>query len=270
MNASAFHLTAILLYLLSAGWLGWRLLHGGHEAEQRPVLVVAVAAWGLLAHAIGLYHGLITDSGLNFGVFNAASLVAWVVVALTTTTALGRSADNLLVVVLPLAAAAIVADMAFPSHRLLPESGSIGLQVHIMFSVLAFALITVAALQAVTLAIGERELRAKRPHAILRRLPPLQSMETLLFQLIAVGFFVLTLSLGSGFPFIKDLFAQHLAHKTVLAITAWVVFAVLLWGRHRHGWRGRTALRWTLTGFALLLLAYFGVKVVLELVLQRP
>lgn len=269
MNAPAFNITAALLYVLAAAWLGLRLLQGRVEDAPRPTLVLAIVGWGLLAHAIGLYHALVTDSGLDLGVFTAASLVGWVLVALTLTTALGRSADNLLLAVLPLAVLAIGADLLFPSHHLLPAGANIGLQVHIMLSVLAFALITVAALQALTLAIGEHQLRSKRPYAILRRLPPLQSMESLLFQLIAVGFFVLTLSLGSGFPFIEDLFAQHLVHKTVLALTAWLVFAILLWGRYRYGWRGRTALRWTLSGFALLLLAYFGVKIILELILQR-
>ena len=94
-------------------------------------------------------------------------------------------------------------------------------------------------------------------------------METLLFQLIALGFVLLTLALTSGFVYLENLFAQHLVHKTVLSIIAWVVFAVLLWGRYRHGWRGRKALRWTLGGFLILMLAYLGSKAVLELVLHR-
>ena len=72
-----------------------------------------------------------------------------------------------------------------------------------------------------------------------------------------------------GVLFLEDIFAQHLVHKTVLSLTAWLVFAVLLWGRFQFGWRGRTAIRWTLSGFAVLLLAYFGSKFVLELVLMR-
>mgnify|MGYP002149488769 CR=1 FL=1 len=104
---------------------------------------------------------------------------------------------------------------------------------------------------------------------ILRGLPPLVTMEALLFQMIGAGFGALTLSLLSGLFFLDDIFAQHLVHKTVLSIAAWTVFGTLLWGRRRYGWRGRTAIRWTLTGFAVLGLAYFGSKLVLELVLQR-
>jgi ABC-type uncharacterized transport system permease subunit len=94
-------------------------------------------------------------------------------------------------------------------------------------------------------------------------------MERLLFQLIAIGFFLLSLTLLSGLWFIRDWLAQHLAHKTVLSITAWLIFGVLLWGRLRYGWRGRTAIRWTLAGYATLLLAYFGSKLILEQFLGR-
>ena len=119
------------------------------------------------------------------------------------------------------------------------------------------------------LAVQERRLRTRRLGGISRGLPPLVTMESLLFQMIGAGFGALTLSLLSGFFFLDNLFAQHLVHKTVLSIAAWLVFATLLWGRRRYGWRGRTAIRWTLSGFAVLVLAYFGSKLVLELVLRR-
>jgi len=92
-------------------------------------------------------------------------------------------------------------------------------------------------------------------------------MERLLFEMITAGFLLLTLALISGFVFTDDLFAQHLAHKTVLSMIAWVVFATLLGGRYLLGWRSRTALRWTLAGFILLMLAFFGSKAVLELII---
>jgi ABC-type uncharacterized transport system permease subunit len=87
--------------------------------------------------------------------------------------------------------------------------------------------------------------------------------------MLATGIVFLTVSLTSGFIFIENLFAQHLVHKTVLSILAWIIFTGLLIGRSRYGWRGQTAIQWTLIGFILLLLAYFGSKLVLELILHR-
>ena len=104
---------------------------------------------------------------------------------------------------------------------------------------------------------------------VARRLPPLQTMERLLFQLIFFGFFLLSLTLVSGLLFVDNLFAQHLVHKTVLSFCAWLTFGLLLYGRLRHGWRGRTAVRWALSGYTVLVLAYFGSKLILEQVLGR-
>jgi ABC-type uncharacterized transport system permease subunit len=94
-------------------------------------------------------------------------------------------------------------------------------------------------------------------------------MESLLFQIIGAGFILLSLSLLTGFLYLDDLFAQHLVHKTVLSICAWGLFAALLIGHWRYGWRGKTAVRWTLSAFALLLIGYFGSKLVLEIFLGR-
>jgi ABC-type uncharacterized transport system permease subunit len=136
-------------------------------------------------------------------------------------------------------------------------------------SILAYSLLSIAAVHAVLLAIQDKHLRNKRPGGFIRALPPLQTMESLLFQMIALGLFLLSLSLISGAIYIDDMFSQHIVHKTILSIIAWVVFATLLWGRWRFGWRGAVAIRWTLSGFFVLLLAYIGTKGVLEFVFHR-
>jgi ABC-type uncharacterized transport system permease subunit len=94
-------------------------------------------------------------------------------------------------------------------------------------------------------------------------------MEQVLFTTIHAGVVLLTLSVFSGLIFVDNVFAQHLVHKTVLSIIALFVFGVLLLGRWRFGWRGRKAIHWTLVGYGLLVLAYFGSRLVLEVVLQR-
>jgi ABC-type uncharacterized transport system permease subunit len=94
-------------------------------------------------------------------------------------------------------------------------------------------------------------------------------MEQVLFTTIHAGVVLLTLSVFSGLIFVDNVFAQHLVHKTVLSIIALVVFGVLLLGRWRFGWRGRKAIHWTLVGYGLLVLGYFGSRFVLEVLLQR-
>ena len=94
-------------------------------------------------------------------------------------------------------------------------------------------------------------------------------MESMLFELLWIGVSLLSISIASGFVFIDDIFSQSLVHKTVLTLIAWLLFSVLLWGHYQLGWRSRTAVRLTLAGFVLLMLAFFGSKLVLELILHR-
>ncbi|MDQ3510692.1 MAG: cytochrome c biogenesis protein CcsA, partial [Pseudomonadota bacterium] len=83
-------------------------------------------------------------------------------------------------------------------------------------------------------------------------------------------FILLSAALLTGLLFVENLLAQHLVHKTVLSVVSWLAFGALLIGRWRLGWRGSVAVRWTLVAMAFLLLALFGSKFVLELVLQYP
>ena len=133
--------------------------------------------------------------------------------------------------------------------------------------VLIYSLLALAAGLSMVLSLQNRMLHNHHPGGWLKRLPPLQVMEKLLFDAILAGFIGLTLALLSGFVFLENLFDQHLAHKTILSIIAWLVFAILLVGRFTLGWRGRIAIRWTLGGFISLMLAYFGSKFVLEFIL---
>jgi ABC-type uncharacterized transport system permease subunit len=140
---------------------------------------------------------------------------------------------------------------------------------HAALAVLAFATLAIAAVVAIQLGVQDHALRAHRLSRWFSGAPPLVQVEQLLFQLIAAGFLLLTVALLTGVLFVNDLMGQHLAHKTVLSAVAWAVFGVLLAGRMRYGWRGRRAVRLVLSGVALLVLAYFGSKFVLDVVLQR-
>lgn len=220
----------------------------------------------VILHAIVLYPELVTGQGFNFGFFNAASLTALLTVALLLLVATWQPVESLAIPLLPVAATTLGLAAIYPSQQAI-SSTSWQLDVHILFSVLAYSLFVLAAVQAALLAIQERHLRNRQPGRFVRALPPLQVMEKLLFQMIGTGFILLTIALLSGFFFLDDIFAQHLVHKTSLSIAGWIIFGVLLWGRWRFGWRGRTAIRWTLSGFALLILAYFGSKLVLELIM---
>ena len=257
---------SIALYLLASGLLVMRLSRGGSAATQGLDQPSLIALTAILVHAFVLYPEVFTPGGLNLGFVYAASLIALTSAMLLTISALFQPVGNLGIGLFPVAAATIALLLAYPNGELL-TGASWQLQVHILCSLLAYSILGLAVFQAILLSIQDNHLRNRRPGGFIRALPPLAVMESLLFQMIATGFALQTLALVTGFLFLEDIFAQHLVHKTTLSIIAWVVFGILLWGRWRFGWRGRTTIRWTIGGFIFLMLAYFGSKFVLELVL---
>jgi ABC-type uncharacterized transport system permease subunit len=206
---------------------------------------------------------------LSFGFFSIGSTISSIVALLLLLVSLNKPIDKLGVAIFPIATLMLTLTLITPNTEKAIHDYNWQMSTHIFSSIIAFSLLNIAALQAIFLSIQEQQLRKHPPRKIILTLPPLQTMESLLFQLISTGVIFLTVSLFSGFIFIDDLFAQHLVHKTILSILAWLIFSALLYGRIRYGWRGQTAIQWTLIGFTSLLLAYFGSKLVLELILQR-
>ncbi len=258
-------LIATALYLLATALLV-RGLASHHSPPPRSWLVPALAA----AVLHGGYHLMVamrTSGGPDMHFFAALSLVGLGMAALTSLVgARGRMAA-LGVVVFPMAALLLLAYHGY-GHE---PSKALGwrLATHAWLALLAYATLSVAALLAIMLWLQERALRRRDFRPWLRALPPLSDLETLLFRTITVGFSLLTLTLLTGVLFVDDLLAQKLVHKTVLSVLSWIVFGTLLVGRRRYGWRGIKAVHWTLSAMALLLLAFFGSRFVVELVLGR-
>jgi ABC-type uncharacterized transport system permease subunit len=257
-------LIAALLYLAATGLVAGRALRDGPAGAGAwlPTAVAAVAVH-LLYHVLAWRQA----GGPDLHFFAALSLVGLGMAAVTMVYAASGRMAALGAVVYPVAALSLVA-----YH--LSGGGAQNdldwrLQLHAGLALLAYATLAVAALLAVMLWLQERALRRREFHGWLRALPPLTELESLLFRTIAAGFILLTATLLTGVLFVHDLFAQHLVHKTVLSVLSWLAFGALLLGRRRRGWRGATAVGWTLAAMALLVLAFFGSKFVLELVLQR-
>ncbi len=269
MNTLVFASISIFLYLLIAYFIA-RSLVTGKRPTGWPLknIFISITLLAVVFHGMFLSDIYSLEEGINFSFFNTAALVMLIMVILLALTALTKPIEKLGVFIFPLASGILLLKLLFPEKVHVIKTVSWGMDAHIMASILAYSLLNIAAVQAVLLAVQERQLR-RHPNRLIRALPPLQTMETLLFQLIATGFFALTISLLTGFLFLHDIFGQHLAHKTVFSILAWVAFAILLVGRMRYGWRGKAAVRWTLTGFISLMLAYFGTRLVLELILDK-
>lgn len=254
------------LSYLAATWL----LADDLRASRAPRLIVrALATAALVLHA----YVLIT-TGVHFGapnatLFNVLSLSSWIICLVLVGLSWWKNVLAAAVLVFPGTVLWIIAAAAWPL-RPAPIAGlEPAMMLHVVTSLLAYGLLATAAMHAMVLAVQEQLLRRKTPQPWMSALPPLTASEALLFRMISAGWGLLSIALGSGLLFVHNLFEQHLVHKTLLSIIAWLIFSALLWGRWRHGWRGRRSLYWTLAGMAALLLAYFGSKLVLELFLGR-
>ncbi len=259
-------LIAVALYLLATGLLVGTVARDGSETHRGWLWPAIIA---VLLHAT--YHVLValrTAGGPDMHFFAALSLVGLGMAALTTLVGSRGRMAALGVVVLPLAAILLASYHGY-GHEPSPPLGW-RLEIHAWLALLAYATLGIAALLAVMLWLQERALRRRDFRSWLRALPPLTELEVLLFRTITVGFVLLTLTLLTGLLFVEDFLAQKLLHKTVLSVLSWIVFGALLIGRWRYGWRGIKAVHWTLTAMVLLVLAFFGSKFVLELVLGVP
>lgn len=270
---------SILLHLLPASLyaaLGihfWRTQNAramasgpAHPLAERLLLAVA-----LVAHGIALQQELFPDGRMQFGFSVAVSMMVWLAVLFYWIETLYTRLDGLQTLAMPAAAICSLLPGLFPSQHELANAGSIAFRAHFVVAMLAYSLFTLAALHALLMAVTEKQLHRGRLSKALAGLPPLLTMEALLFRLIGIAFVLLTLTLVSGVAFSESLFGKAFTidHKTIFAVISWLLFGALLFGRHAWGWRGRRALRWTLAGFVALMLAYVGSRFVLEVLLNR-
>jgi ABC-type uncharacterized transport system permease subunit len=222
-------------------------------------------------HTVLLARAAFAPDGLHLGVGNAVSAILWLTVLIYWLGNFFYRLDGLQSLVLPVAALAVLLPAVFPSPNPLPHTDLVVFKVHLLIAMAAYSLLTIASLHVLLMTLLERRLHEGALPRGLRGLPPLLTMETLLFRIIWAGFILLTLTIASGVLYSEELFgrAAKFNHKTVFGVLSWIVFAALLAGRHVYGWRGRVAVRWTLTGFLMLVLAYVGSKFVLEVILGR-
>ncbi|RJG05085.1 inner membrane protein YpjD [Noviherbaspirillum cavernae] len=246
--------------------------------SHQRLAISAGTAVGWLLHGVALWGDVITPGALRVGFAVMLSAALWISVAAYWLENRNFSLDGLRVLVLPSAAAAVLLPVLFPGNVMPLAGKSVLLSWHIAIAILAYSTLTIAAFHAVLMALQESKLHT-RPGAgangwlaaAIDRLPALLTMEKLLFRLIAFGFVLLTLTVLSGVVFSEELFGKAFQwnHKIVFTLLSWLLFGLLLAGRHWRGWRGKTALSFTLSGFATLFLAYVGSRFVLEVVLHR-
>lgn len=261
---------AVFLYCMACFFIALRIKTAAKNSTSQfliPRMAITIT-WitAILCHSFTLYNPLLSNESLYLDFFAAASHISLITSLILFVTTCRRRIDTLGLLVLPVTALLLLISLLYTPSKATPLNGA--LAVHVLLSLLAYGTLFLATVQAMVLYIQNKFLHNHRTNQLIRSLPALQDMERFLFHMIFTGVILLTAALVSGFLFLDDLFGKHVLHKTVLSITAWIVYTTLLIGHWKQGWRGRKATHWTFAAFALLILAFFGSKFVYEFLLQ--
>ena len=271
-----FIIISSLLLLCSAVWLfnslGKRaiskdLTKQSPENSQRLLITLSAFLYVALVAIQILPFSQAGNHFLQFSIGSAIAVVGLVYLIIGLYFYTRPNLQGLAVILLALTAICCLGLLSTDSSFSLNKNGW-ALYLHLILSLCSYACLSVAALLTVIEPWQSSQLRRK-PEKASSFLPSLEALDKETFQLIFLGFCLLTIALLSGFFFLENINTQHLPHKVILSLLSWFVFGVLLLGRWKLGWRGKTAMRFALLGFFLLLLAYFGSKWVLEVILNR-
>ncbi len=249
-------LIASVAYIAVSIYIAWALTSDKviHKSVSLGLLLI-----GMLAHAALLYPYIFTLYGLNFNLFNVLSLISLFFLFFYVLFSLYRPIVSLGILAAPTAFIGMTVGYIGRAPYQPMTDVSLGLEVHIFLSFAAYCVLLTAAVQALFLRLQIRELKHKTIHRFwVNKLPSLQSMESLLFDMILVGFVLLSIALGFGFIYVEDLLAQHIAHKTVFSILSWLLFGLLLLRSWRGGLRGKRAANMTIYAFMLLAIGFVG------------
>ncbi|MEB8432920.1 cytochrome c biogenesis protein CcsA [Cocleimonas sp. KMM 6892] len=272
MTANLLNFAAIIFYLIS-----WYMItacvrasiENPENCKEKRKYFFLVWFVALAIHITSIHLPVMNGEPLSFSFFTLSSYVMWFISLLLFITTISRKIESLAIIILPITILSILLSTTIGSGSERVVHMHSGLGIHILISLLAYSVLMLASFQSLLLHTQNKHLHNRQNNGFIRSLPSLEDMEHFLFRLIIIGVILLTISLISGFYYLENLFGSNVAHKTILSIISWVIFTSLLVGRWKYGWRGKTAVRWTLAGFLVLALAFFGSKFIQEFVIDK-
>ncbi|AOW15317.1 cytochrome C assembly protein [Hydrogenophaga crassostreae] len=239
-------------------------LAGWHTRVTQPqARAILSAAWVL--HLLVLITSLLTHP-VRFGFGPAISITAWLLLTVYLVESRLYPQMRARWVLAVMGMAAVLVALVFPGSHY-PQLPSHWMPLHWALGIAAYGLIAAAVVHAWLMQRAEKAMRlGKMPETAM----PILTLERLTFRFVGAGFVLLSATLLAGAWF-SEMINQQVVwnHKTAFSVLSWASMGVLLLGRWRLGWRGRTAVRMLYISAGFLLLSYVGSRFVLEVVLQR-
>jgi len=267
MDNTIFTIFTILTTFFYVAIAGYQFLLLKKHDDRHAIKIALMTILPLLCHGWILHLDIDTEYGQDLSIFNIVSMMFWIISSLVIFSSITRKLGILVMALLPLSGLTLLASHFLTKQSLIDASAP-GYLIHTLISIASISVISLAAIQSLFVNALDNRLKQNSPSSI-RGMPALQDMENFLFVLIWSGFILLTFSILTAIIFMPNTGGEVPLHKPILSVSSWITFAILLIGRHRNGWRGKTASRWTIAGFILIILAYFGTRTVLEVILGQ-
>src|SRR5260221_6571233 len=251
MTSRAYFLLTLIFYAVGALQVLAQALMG---RRLRTSLTVTAILLGFAFHTAGLSQRW-TEAG-HFpavDVHDAASCVACTTVLVFLLVYVRPRLDALGLLVYPVAfVLMLVADLTPASERVDPILKSLFLPIHTTLAFFGYAALFVACAMGVLYLFQERELKSRSPRRLYYLIPSLERCDTIGGRSVIVGFAFLTLAIVTGVlwnPSARGLYWTWDA-KEWSALTAWVIYVLLITARLRAGWGGRRAALLGIAGFS--------------------
>ena len=268
MPSSVGLVLAFIAYFLSSAFIAKSMFT---DAKSNYKLVFATAMAGIIFQLTSVSFILYSGDKLHFSLAAMSLLVNVLIVSVLTLRSL-KFANLMILLVTYIFSALLSLGMLFiPGDSFAyvgsASDSSLPLFIHIILSMAAYCVLVISSLYAIQFRYIDAKLKAKTL-SLNSHLPPLNVVETQQFRLMSVGLILLTLALATGFTFLQNMWGSEYAHKTVLSVIAWFMFAVLTLGHKKYGWRGNNSVIATILASVILTLAYFGSRFVKEILLN--
>lgn len=258
-------LISSIFYILAVAMSSNQLLYSKNILTIRFLLAISFA---LTTHCVWLYNQIFINDGQDLQILNVVSAITFIIALLSTVLTKRLNTGVLLPIVYAFTVINFIAVTYLPSHYITHLETHPQIGTHIILSLLAYSVLTIASLLALQLAYLDYRLKHHKLSLTSIKMPPIMTLEKSLFQFIFIGFILLSGTLLTGFIFLEDMFTQGKAHKSILSMIAWIIYAIILWGHYKRGWRGRLMVYITIISSSLLTLAYFGSRFVREVILN--
>lgn len=200
--------------------------------------------------------------------YESLSFFAWTIVAIYLLFDLRYRLTVLGAFVCPLAVALMLVGSAVPKEvaEVDPALQSWWFPVHVTLAFLGDAVFAVAAIAGVMYLLQERMLKSKNFSGLYYRLPSLETLDTINYRCLTIGFPLMTMGIISGAVWANSAWGGYWRWdpKETWALITWFLYAALLHGRLTVGWRGRRAAIFAIIGFLSLLFTFLGVNLLLS------